>query len=77
MRSVLARSIHEGARMKNKSHISPEIRAALAQHAPEIRRGVLAVADADKSQFDQRSGRECIGAPPQAADTALKTPRKV
>jgi hypothetical protein len=29
----------------NKSHISPEIRAALAAHSPEIRAGVLRVAN--------------------------------
>jgi hypothetical protein len=32
----------------DKSRISPEIRSALAEHSPEIRAGVLRVADAKK-----------------------------
>jgi hypothetical protein len=60
--------------MKNKSHISPEIRSALAQHSPEIRRGVLAVADAGDVRIDPRSAMQSIGTP---ADTALKEVRRI
>ncbi len=46
-------------------HISEDVRAALANQEPEIRAGVLRVADAKPDQREGGTGRPAVGTPPK------------